>query len=495
MKGAEHAGIEPEHFDVVIIGSGVGSKLAAWTLGAEGRRVAVVERKYIGGACPNIACLPSKNIIHTANVASYVRRSAEFGVAIDRFTVDMSAVRERKRRMVSQLVDIHVEEFKKSGAELLLGSGRFIAPKTVEVTLNDGGRRVLQGSDVIVGTGTHASLEPVPGLLEAQPLTHVEALELDRVPGHLLILGGGYIGIEFAQAMRRFGSHVSIIDRNSRLMHREDEDMSEALAELFKDEGIDAVLNTRIKSVSGKSGESVRLTIEQNGIEKALEGTDLLVAAGRTPNTSGLGLELAGVEVTGRGFIKVNERLQTTAPGVWAIGDVAGSPQFTHVGADDFRVVHANLTGRDRVTTGRLVPFCLFTDPEFARVGLSETEAREQGIGYRLFQLPMAGVLRARALVETRGSLKALVAVDSDRILGFAAFGVSAGEIMSGVQIAMLAGTPYTALRDAILTHPTMMESLNMLFGTAPVMKRPVAANRGKDSQTREPVASLRTAD
>jgi pyruvate/2-oxoglutarate dehydrogenase complex dihydrolipoamide dehydrogenase (E3) component len=268
--------------------------------------------------------------------------------------------------------------------------------------------------------------------------------------------------------MRRFGSKVSVIERNDRLVHREDEDVTGALSSLFEDEGIDVVLGARIRGISGKSGKSVRIVIEQNGVEKTLDGTHLLFAAGRTPNTEGIGLDLAGVELTNRGYVNVNERLETTAPGVWAVGDVAGSPHFTHISVDDFRVVLSSLTGGNRVTTGRQVPFCLFTDPEFARVGLSEKEAKTRGITYRLFKIPMEAVLRTHTLSETRGFLKALVEIDGDRILGFAAFGVDAGEIMSSVQIAMIAGLPYTALRDAILAHPTLLEGLNPLFSSVP---------------------------
>jgi pyruvate/2-oxoglutarate dehydrogenase complex dihydrolipoamide dehydrogenase (E3) component len=309
-------------------------------------------------------------------------------------------------------------------------------------------------------------LEAIPGLAEAQPLTHIEALELDRAPEHLLVVGGGYVGIELSQAMRRFGSKVTVIDRNQRLMSKEDADVCEALNDLLEDEGIEINLNARIKQVSGKSGDLVTVVVEQNGTEKSLTGSHLLVATGRTPNTEGLGLELAGVEVTDRGYITVNERLQTTAPGVWAIGEVAGSPQFTHISLDDFRVVHANLTGGSRVTTGRQVPYCLFTDPELARIGLSETEAKTQGTPYRLFKVPMEANLRARALSETRGFLKALVEFDGDRILGFTAFGVGAGEVMAAVQVAMIAGLPYTALRDAVITHPTLVEGLIPLFSS-----------------------------
>ena len=466
---------DPEEYDLVVLGSGAGSKLTAWTLAKQGNRVAVIERKYIGGSCPNIACLPSKNIVHSAKVASYFRRAEEFGIDTKGFAVNMSVVRDRKRKMVSSLIDVHLDNYKRSGAELILGSGRFIGPKTLEATLPDGTRRRLRGANVIIGTGTHAALEPIPGLADAQPLTHVEALELDEIPEHLLVIGGGYVGLELSQAMRRFGSRVSVIDRNDRLAHREDEDVTDALRSLFEDEGIDIVLNARVKAISGKSGKAVRINIEQKGMEKTLDGTHLLVAAGRTPNTEGIGLEVAGVELTDRGYVKVNERLETTAPGVWAVGEVAGSPQFTHISVDDFRVVFNSLTGGNRVTTCRQVPFCLFTDPEFARIGLSEKEAKARGISYRLFKIPMEGVLRTRTLSETRGFLKALVETDGDRILGFAAFGVDAGEIMSSVQIAMIAGLPYTALRDAILAHPTLLEGLGPLFSSVPSM--PKSAN------------------
>jgi pyruvate/2-oxoglutarate dehydrogenase complex dihydrolipoamide dehydrogenase (E3) component len=454
----------PDQYDLVILGGGTGSTIAAWTFATEGRRVAVVERKYIGGSCPNIACLPSKNIIHSAKVVSYFRRGKEFGIDHHGFTVDMSGVRERKRDMVRGLNEMYLENYSKTGAELILGTGKFIAPRTVEVALADGTTRRLQGTNVIVSTGTRATLERVPGLADAQPLTHIEALELDELPEHMLVIGGGYVGVELSQAMRRFDSKVTVIDRNARLMSREDPDVCAAIGSLLADEGIDILLNAQIKRVSGKSGDSVNIVIKQNGIEKILVGSHVLVAAGRTPNTEGLGLELAGVELTDRGYVKVNERLQTTAPGVWAMGEVAGSPQFTHISVDDFRVVHANLTGGSRVTTGRQVPYCLFTDPELARIGLSETEAQAQGIAYRLFNAPMETNLRARTLAETRGFLKALVEDGSGRILGFTAFGVGAGEIMASVQIAMIAGLPYTALRDAVLAHPTLVEGLIPLF-------------------------------
>jgi pyruvate/2-oxoglutarate dehydrogenase complex dihydrolipoamide dehydrogenase (E3) component len=473
---------QPEEFDLVILGGGTGSTIAAWTFAGEGKRVAVVDRKYIGGSCPNIACLPSKNFIHSAKVVDYFRRSKEFGIAHDGFTVEMSGVRDRKRKMVVGLNEMYMENYRKTGAEFILGAGRFVALRTVEAALPDGSTRQLRGTNVIVSTGTRATLEAIPGLAEAQPLTHIEALELGQIPEHLLVIGGGYIGVELSQAMRRFGSKVTVIDRNGRLMSKEDEDVCAALNRLLDDEGIDVRLNTSIKRVSGKSGDSVTILFEQNGTDKTLTGSHLLVATGRRANTERLGLELAGVERTERGYIKVNERLETTAQGVWAIGEVAGSPQFTHISVDDFRVVYANLTGGNRVTTGRQVPYCLFTDPELARIGLSETDAKGKGIPYRLFKVPMEANLRARTLSETRGFLKTIVEADSDRILGFTAFGVGAGEILAAVQVAMIAGLPYTALRDAVLTHPTLVEGLIPLFSSAASAHNVVETRRAQTS-------------
>jgi pyruvate/2-oxoglutarate dehydrogenase complex dihydrolipoamide dehydrogenase (E3) component len=466
--------ISPEKYDLLVLGSGVAGKLISWTLAQKGMKTAVIERKYVGGSCPNIACLPSKNIIHSAQVASYFRRSEEFGITKDNWKINMPAVRERKRKMVTGLVDIHLDLYKKSGAQLVMGSGRFVGPKTVEVTSAEGTTRLLRGKRLLINTGTRATIEPTPGLAESKPLTHIEALELDRIPEHLLVLGGGFVGLELSQAMRRFGSRVTVIDRNARLVHREDQDISAALHELFRDEGIEVVTNTRITRVEGKSGEAVKLNANREGSRLVLEGTHLLVAAGRTPNTDGIGLDLAGVEITDRGYVKVNERLETTAPDVWAAGECAGSPHFTHISENDFHIVHDNMLGGNRVTTGRQVPFCIFTDPEFARVGLSETEANERGVAYRLAKIPLAAVLRARTLSETRGFMKALVDTKSDRILGFSVFGVEAGEIMSTVQVAMIAGLPYTALRDAIFAHPTMLEGLISLFGNVPPISVPV---------------------
>jgi pyruvate/2-oxoglutarate dehydrogenase complex dihydrolipoamide dehydrogenase (E3) component len=319
---------------------------------------------------------------------------------------------------------------------------------------------------MFLNVGTRATVPDVPGLIDAAPMTHVEALELERVPEHLIVLGGGYVGLEFAQAMRRFGSVVTVVERGPQLAGREDPDVGAALLELFRDEGIEVLLKADVRHVDGRSGQGIRVRAERATGDQILEGSDLLVAAGRTPNTQGMRAELAGVELDSRGYIKVNERLETTAPDVWAMGDCAGSPQFTHVAFDDFRIVRDNLNGGDRTTRNRLIPFCMFTDPELARVGLNESEATARHIAYRVARLPMAAVLRTRTISEPRGFMKMLIDQGSDRILGFTVFGAEASELVATVQTAMLGNLPYTALRDALFTHPTAAEGLTLLLAS-----------------------------
>ena len=407
-----------EQYDVLILGSGTGGKVLSWTLAREGKRTAVVERKYIGGSCPNIACLPSKNVIHSANVAWLAKHHQEFGIQTGPISINMAGVYARKRNMVDDLIRVHLDEYHASGAELILGEGTFVVPRTLHVTLRDGGERTLTAERVFVNVGSHATIPNIPGLQDSKPLTHVEALDLQRLPEHLIVLGGGYVGLEMAQAMRRFGSNVTVIERGSQLS-REDADVAQAILRLFEDEGIEVLLNTDVLSVKGLSGESVHLQIQTQSGTRAVEGSDILVAVGRTPNTQGIGLDKAGVEINEKGHVRVNDRLEATAPNVWAIGECAGSPYFTHASEDDFRIIHDNLNGGHSSTRDRLIPYCVFIDPPLAHVGLSETEARQRNIPYRLAFLPMGGVLRARTLSETRGFMKALIDTQSDRILGF----------------------------------------------------------------------------
>ncbi len=459
---------EAERYDVLVLGSGTGGKLIAWELAGAGKRTAAIERKQVGGACQNVACLPSKNIIYSAEVASLFRRESEFGLHTGPLTVDMRGVYARKQKMVDGAVKYHLDLYHRSGAELLFGEGRFVGPRTLHVDLRDGGERVLTGERVFVNVGTRAATPGIPGLRDAKPMTHVEVLDLQRLPEHLVVLGGGYVGVELAQAMRRFGSHVTLIGRGSQLLPREDPDIAQCLLEVFRDEGIDVLLRTEILNITGTSGDGVSLSLRTEKGTRTLEGSDILAALGRTPNTQGIGLDKAGIELTDQGHIKVNDRLETTAPNVWAIGECAGSPYFTHVSEDDAWLILANLNGANRSTRDRLIPYCVFTDPPLGRLGLNESEARASKIAYRLATRPMAAVQRTWTLAESRGFMKTLVDAQSDRILGFTALGADAGELIAAVQVAMLAGQPYTLLRDAIFTHPTMSEGLKALFAGVP---------------------------
>ncbi|HEV7775989.1 MAG TPA: FAD-dependent oxidoreductase [Luteibacter sp.] len=459
---------QAEHFDTLILGSGQGGKLLAWHLGRSGQRVAVVERQWVGGSCPAVACLPSKNEIWSARVAHLTQQAAGFGVFTGPITIDMAKVRERKRGMVERETAFHIAAYASSGAELVMGSGRFVGPRQIEVQLNAGGTRTFSGDQVVVNVGTHAAVPDLPGLRRAEPLTHIGALELDYAPAHLIVLGGGYTGLELAQAYRRFGSRVTIIEHGAQLLGREDADIAQEMLRLLRDEGIDVVLGAEIVNVEGHSGTRIRVLLRTASGEQAIEGSDMLVAVGRMPNTADIGLEDAGIAVDERGYIRVNERLQATAPGVWAIGEVAGSPQFTHVSVDDFRIVRDNMAGGDRRTSDRLIPYTVFTDPPLAHVGLREGDAQRQGIAVRVAKLPMSHVLRTEATDETQGFMKVLVSANDDRILGFTMIGSEAGEVMTAMQTAMLASLPYQKLRDAVITHLTFAEGLGPLLATLP---------------------------
>jgi pyruvate/2-oxoglutarate dehydrogenase complex dihydrolipoamide dehydrogenase (E3) component len=457
-----------EQFDVVILGSGQGGKLLAWELGRAGKKVAVVERRWVGGSCPAVACLPSKNELWSARVAHLVSKAADFGMITGPVKTDMRKVRSRKQDMIDREIEFHLGAYKGANVDLIMGTGKFIGEKTIEVALNEGGTRVVAGAQVVLNVGTHAAIPDIPGLEAARALTHIEALELDNAPSHLVVLGGGYIGIEMAQAYRRFGSRVTIIEPGTQLMGREDPDIADEMLQVLEAEGIEVLLGAKPLSIHGLSGDGVVATVVTAQGERKVEGSDLLVAVGRIANTAGIGLDLTGVEVTDRGFIRVNERLETSAADIWAIGEAAGSPQFTHVSVDDYRIVRDNMAGGGRRTDDRIVPYVMFTDPPLGRVGLSETEAKRAGISYRIATLPMSNVLRTEATDETQGFMKVLVGANDDRILGFSMIGSEAGEVMAVIQTAMLADLPYTKLRDAVFAHLTIVEGFGPLFGRVP---------------------------
>jgi len=466
-----------DHYDILALGFGEAAKYIVWTFAKEGKRCAVIERKWLGGSCPNIACLPSKNVIHSASVAHLASEAKRFGLpslnsklASEHGIVQMTAVRDLKREMVNGLVEMHEGKLKDTGAELIWGNGKFVGAKKVEVTAPDGSKSLLTADKVVICTGSRARIEDIPGLKESNPLTHIEILELDEVPKHLVIIGGGYVGLEFAQAMKRLGAEVTIVERNARLLKSEDDDVSSSLHGILEKEGVTILFSTHITSVNGTSGDSVTLEGTVSGVATKITATHILCATGRLPNTSDIELELAGVALTPNGHIETDESLQTSAEGVFAVGDCAGSPHFTHIAFDDFRIVRDTILNKPTVPkrkSGRQVPFTLFTAPALAHVGLREHEATERGIKYRILKVPMAAFLNTRTIGETEGFAKALIAED-DTILGFTALGAGAGELLPVVQLAMKKGLLYTEIAEMVITHPTLSEGLIALFMSVP---------------------------
>lgn len=453
-----------EHFEFAVIGGGKGGKTLAAKMASAGHSVVMIEKGMIGGSCINIACIPTKTMIKSAEVAESARRAGDFGVGAALAPVEMSDIRARKRAVVQEMVARNQGNFDRSGMTLLIGTARFTGPRAIEVRLEDGAVRAFTADKVFINTGTRSALPPIPGLAESQALDSESIQELDRLPQHLLILGGGYIGCEFAQMFRRFGSKVTIIERAADFLAREDRDVAGQVLQVFRDDGIDVLLDASVTRVDGRSGESVRITLKTPAGKSVLEGSDLLAALGRVPNTEELDLAAAGVEMDGRRFVSVNERLETTAKDVWALGDVNGGLQFTHVSLDDWRIVAANLGGGTHTTTDRVVPYTLFIDPELGRVGLTETEARRRGLPVKVARLAAEKVPRAMTSGDRRGYMKAVVHAETGQVLGASILASAGGEVMAVIQVAMRAGLPYDAIRDMVFAHPTMAEGLNDLF-------------------------------
>jgi pyruvate/2-oxoglutarate dehydrogenase complex dihydrolipoamide dehydrogenase (E3) component len=457
--------VEAQHYDAIVIGAGQGGIPLSRALADAGRKTALIEREHVGGTCINEGCTPTKTMVASAKTAYVDRRSADYGVQDGPVTVDMPEVRRRKRAMVDSFRESGVKRIEATeGLDLISGEASFTGPKSLAVRTNDGEELTLDAESIFINAGARPANPPIEGLDSVSTLNSTSIMELGEVPDHLLVLGGSYVGLEFAQMFRRFGSEVTVIQRGPQLMGREDPDVAEAAAEILREDGIEVLLKTPTLRAAQDDGK-ILLTVDTPEGERTLEGTHLLVAAGRPPNTETLNLEVAGVETDRRGQIEVNDRLETSAEGVWALGDVKGGPAFTHISYDDFRILRTNLLeGGSATIADRLVPYTMFMDPQLGRIGMSEQEARDQGRDVLIAKIPMTYVTRAVETGETRGFMKAVVDAGNDRILGCAVLGIEGGEIMAMIQIAMLGNLPYTALRDAVFAHPTLAESLNTLF-------------------------------
>ncbi|MGO4807195.1 NAD(P)/FAD-dependent oxidoreductase [Arthrobacter sp. 2MCAF15] len=459
-----------EDVDLLVVGGGKAGKTLAMDLARAGRKVAMIERSMIGGTCINVACIPTKTLINSGRVLNAVRRAAEFGISgVEDPGMDLKLLRRRKEDVVDTMVGGQLASFTGSGMDFVLGEARFVGPRTVEVNLNDGGLRTLRGTDVVLNLGTEPLLPPIEGLAESNVQTSNTLLELESLPESIIILGGGYVGCEFADLLYTIGVQVTLVQGGGQLLAREDADVAAAIEQNFTDAGITVRLGARAQRIARAAEGTVTLTLSSG---ETLTADDILVAVGRRPMTGGVNLEGIGVELDERGFIKVDDQLRTTTDGVWAAGDAAGTPQFTHASYDDYRVLKTNLAarngaGRPRSTAGRLIPYSVFTTPELGRVGLSERQARDAGYNVRIAKMPVTAIPRARTVGHLEGFWKAVIDRETNRIVGAALLGTEGSEVIAVVQMAILAGLDYTAVRDAIITHPTMAEGLTLLFTPA----------------------------
>ena len=454
---------QPEKFDAIVIGAGQAGGPLAGALAQAGRRTALIEREHVGGTCVNEGCTPTKTMVASGRVAYLARRGAEYGVETGTIRVDLARVRERKRAIVKSFREGNQRRLESTpGLDLIFGEARFTAPRTVAVN-----GRTLQADAVFINTGGRPADPDVEGMDRVGPLDSTSIMELDRVPEHLVVIGGGYIGLEFAQMFRRFGARVTVIQRGRQLLPLEDDDIASAVLEILRQDGVDVLLEATPRCAAPRADGGVRLVVATPAGEVTVEGARVLLAAGRVPNTDRLDPGAAGIAVDAKGFIVVNERLETSAPGVWALGDVKGGPAFTHISYDDYRIIRTNLLqGGNATTKDRLVPYTVFMDPQLGRIGLNEREAKKQGRRYRVARMPMSYVARALEMDESRGVMKVLVDPESRQLLGAAILGIEGGELMAMLQLAMMGNLPYDRLRDAVFAHPTLAESLNNLFST-----------------------------